>query len=480
MVFSSTVFLFLFLPLVLALYHGVRPELRNATLLLASLVFYAWGEARFLPLLLASIGGNYLLGLLVQGLRERRPLAAKLAVGLAVVLNLGVLVRYKYATFLTDIANSVLRVSHASSHPLLLEAVALPLGISFFTFHSLSYVIDVYRGKSSAQRNLPLLGVYILLFPQLVAGPIVRYHEIAHQLTTRETRISDFAAGVERFVLGLGKKVLIANTLAEVADGIFQLPPAELTAGLSWLGACAYTLQIYYDFSGYSDMAIGLARLFGFQFPENFNYPYAARSMTEFWQRWHMSLSRFFRDYLYIPLGGNRVGPARLYFNLALVFLLCGLWHGAGWTFIIWGALHGAFLVIERIGLGKWLNRAWSPLGHLYCLLLVVVTWVFFRAADLPSALSFLKAMLGRGPGQGLAYRPALFLENRRLIAFAIGVVACAPVLPWLACVWARQPYRRLRLPLEAARIAAVLAVLLASALRLSSGTYNPFIYFRF
>jgi alginate O-acetyltransferase complex protein AlgI len=480
MVFSSTVFVFLFLPLVLALYHGVRPELRNATLLIASLVFYAWGEARFLPLLLASIGCNYVLGLLVERFRGRRPVAAKVAVGLAVVLNLGVLVRFKYATFLADVASSLLRASHASSHPLVVETVALPLGISFFTFHSLSYVIDVYRGKSSAQRNLPLLGVYILLFPQLVAGPIVRYHEIAQQLTARQTRVSDFAAGVERFVLGLGKKVLIANTVAEVADGIFQLPPGQLTAGLAWLGACAYTLQIYYDFSGYSDMAIGLGRLFGFQLPENFNYPYVARSMTEFWQRWHMSLSRFFRDYLYIPLGGNRRGPARMYFNLALVFLLCGLWHGAGWTFIVWGALHGFFLVVERVGLGKLLNRAWSPLRHVYCLLLVIVTWVFFRAKDLSDALSFLRAMLGHGPGDGMAYRPALFLENRRLIAFAIGVVACAPVLPWLAGVWARQPKVRLRLPGEAARVAAVLALLLASALRLSSGTYNPFIYFRF
>jgi alginate O-acetyltransferase complex protein AlgI len=320
--------------------------------------------------------------------------------------------------------------------------------------------------------------LYVLLFPQLVAGPIVRYHEVADQLAERRVRWDDFSYGVSRFVLGLGKKVLLANTLAEVADAVFRLPPGDLDLKVSWLGASAYALQIYFDFSGYSDMAIGLARMFGFRFPENFAYPYVAQSMTEFWRRWHMSLSRFFRDYLYIPLGGNRVGPTRLHFNLFTVFLLCGLWHGASWNFVLWGALHGAFLVLERGGAGRLLQLAPSPVRHVYCLLVVLLTWVFFRAATLPEAIGFLRAMIGRGHGGGVV-RASDFLDHQRTLAFAVALVAMTPVLPRLQS-WLRNAPLPLHATASLARVGIPVVVFVVCVMRLSSGTYNPFIYFRF
>ncbi len=314
----------------------VRPGLRNGVLLLASLIYYAWGEATFVRLVLYSIVSNYLFGLAIQWLRS--PLARRAVLALAVVLNMGLLLWFKYANFAVGSTNDLLVLLHSKHAPLVLTPVVLPLGISFFTFHALSYVIDIYRRHALAQKSLPLLCLYILFFPQLIAGPIVRYHEIADQLSERKVGVAELASGIERFVVGLAKKMLIANTAAEVADAVFAVPAADLTTPLAWLGVCAYALQVYFDFSGYSDMAIGLARLFGFEFPENFNYPYVARSMTEFWRRWHLSLSRWFRDYLYVPLGGNRRGPWRTYLNLATVFLLCGLWHGASWNFVIWGS----------------------------------------------------------------------------------------------------------------------------------------------
>lgn len=477
MVFSSTIFLFLFLPVVLGLYFLLRPSLRNGWLLLASLVYYAWGESPFLKLVLLSILANYLFGLALQELS--RPAPRKLVLGLAIALNLGLLLWYKYATFVVGSYNDFLRLAHSSHAPLSLKPIALPLGISFFTFHALSYVVDIYRRHAVAQKSLPLLCLYILFFPQLIAGPIVRYHEISFQLSQRRVDLAGFAEGVERFIIGLAKKMLIANVAGEVADGVFGLAPADLTAHLAWLGAFVYALQVYFDFSGYSDMAIGLARMFGFRFPENFDYPYIARSMTEFWRRWHLSLSRFFRDYLYVPLGGNRRGSVRTYLNLASVFLLCGLWHGASWNFVIWGALHGTFLILERLGLLHVLERTWSPLRHAYCLLVVLATWVFFRAPNLSVASSFLHAMVGLGKGSGQVYRAVNYLDQERLLALGAGVLAATPLAARLG--------RRLRRGnllqvacLDFGKLAALLALAAASAMRLSSGTYNPFIYFRF
>src|SRR5215467_3315156 len=310
-----------------------------------SLVFYGWGEPRFVLVMLVSIAANFGFGLWLDR-RRGRP-GAKALLGVAVALNLGLLVTYKYAAFLAGNANAALTLIGAS--PMTVPAFALPLGISFYTFHALSYLVDVSRRAADGQRDPAAMGLYIVFFPQLIAGPIIRYKDIADQLVHRAVTREAFALGIQRFVIGLAKKMLIANTLGGPADAIFALPTAELTVGLAWLGIVCYTLQIYFDFSGYSDMAIGLALLFGFRFPENFNYPYVARSLSEFWRRWHISLSTWFKDYVYVPLGGNRVSRPRWMFNILLTFTISGLWHGAAWTYVIWGALNGVYLVAATL-----------------------------------------------------------------------------------------------------------------------------------
>jgi alginate O-acetyltransferase complex protein AlgI len=486
MVFSSPVFLFLFLPFILGAYFVVPRRLRNTLLLVASLFFYVWGEKLYVLVLLSSIVLNYGLGLWID--RVRGPRAAGLAIALAVFVNLGLLGTFKYANFLSDNLNLLLFRLHL---PLLqLPPVHLPLGISFFTFHALSYVIDVYRREVPALKNPVNFALYISFFPQSIAGPIVRYNDVAKQLIYRVVTLEGFAEGVRRFIMGLAKKMIVANTLAVPADAIFGLPTRELNLGLSWLGVVCYTLQIYFDFSGYSDMAIGLAKMFGFQFRENFNYPYIAASVTEFWRRWHISLSTWYRDYLYIPLGGNRYGTGRTYFNLVTVFFLCGLWHGASWTFIFWGLFHGSFLVIERMGLGAVLERAWAPVRHLYALLVVMVGWVFFKAATLKQALAFLGAMIGLGRGLGIKYSPSLYLNVQVIGVLVAGVVASLPLLPLLtslrdrltAADGGRRSWRALLLePVFAfTPVAALGFLLLVSAMLMAANTYNPFIYFRF
>ena len=353
MLFTSPVFLFLFLPLVLGLYVFLPSKWRNAWLLIASLFFYAWGETFYTLIMLASITANYVFGLLIEWQRDTAAMRP-LMVG-AVVVNLLLLIGFKYANFLLRSLNVLL--GHLGIAPLYLAPVHLPIGISFFTFHALSYVIDVYRADARGQKNFVRVALYVTLFPQLIAGPILRFHQVADQFVRRQVSLPLFAAGVRRFLVGFGKKVLIANTLAVPADAIFGADSATLSSGAAWLGIVCYTLQIYFDFSGYSDMAIGLGKMFGFRFPENFNYPYVSRSIKEFWRRWHISLSTWFRDYLYIPLGGNRVSSWRNHLNLVIVFFLCGLWHGASWTFVIWGLYHGVFLVIERPVVSRWFDR---------------------------------------------------------------------------------------------------------------------------
>jgi alginate O-acetyltransferase complex protein AlgI len=482
MVFSVPVFLFLYLPGIVVAYFLTPRALRNTLLLLASLFFYLWGERDWVLVLQGSIAANYALGCWLDGVRGRR--AARRVLALAVAVNLGLLATFKYANFLVDNLNALLVPLHV--HPLRLAPVHLPLGISFFTFHALSYVIDVYRQEVPALKNPVNFALYIAFFPQSIAGPIVRYHDVAKQLVHRLVTLEGFALGVRRFILGLAKKMLIANTLAVPADAIFALPRSELTGGLAWLGAVCYALQIYFDFSGYSDMAIGLARLFGFEFRENFNYPYAAASVTDFWRRWHISLSSWYRDYLYVPLGGNRHGAGRTYFNLVTVFFLCGLWHGASWTFIVWGLYHGAFLVLERVGLGRLLEAAWAPLRHGYALLVVLVGWVLFRAATFAQATAFLKAMAGFGRGAGVWYSPALYLNAGVLGALVLGALAAQPLLPRLVQLRDRltAPGGRLAYALEPVLaftpVAVLLALLLVSAMLMAGGTYNPFIYFRF
>ncbi len=405
MVFASPLFLFAFLPLVLAAYFAAPARLRNGVLLAASILFYVWGEGALIALVAGSVLVNWRLGIAIaaaEGAPRRRRLAA------AVATNLALLGVFKYAGFVTTNADLLLR--SFTEHGITAAAIPLPLGISFFTFHAISYVVDVHKRRALPERRLPDFALYILLFPQLIAGPIIRWRDIAQQIPRREERLADFAYGVRRFVIGLGKKVLVANTLGATADQVFALPVAELTTPVAWLGLACYTLQIYFDFSGYSDMAIGLMRLFGFRVLENFNYPYVARSIREFWRRWHISLSNWFRDYVYLPLGGNRRGRARGYANLVIVFLLCGLWHGASWNFVLWGAWHGVFLVVERAGLGPVLDRR-PRIGHVYALLVVMAGWVLFRSDSLAHAAGFYGALLGEDAGNPLRVPLLQFLD---------------------------------------------------------------------
>jgi alginate O-acetyltransferase complex protein AlgI len=481
MVFSSTIFLFLFLPVVLGLYFLTPGRFKNHVLLVCSLFFYAWGEKAFVLVMLATIVANYAYGLLIDRFKGAR--RAGIILGIAIATNLGFLIAFKYANFLTDNLNHVLTFAGAGT--VHLDPVHLPIGISFFTFQAMSYVIDVSRGDVPVQRNLLRMALYKSLFPQLIAGPIVRYREIAGEIAARVVHLSDFADGVRRFIIGLGKKMLIANTLAGPADTIFALPAGQLTTGLAWLGVVCYTLQLYFDFSGYSDMAIGLGRMFGFHFSENFNYPYTSRSITEFWRRWHISLSTWFRDYLYIPLGGNRGSAARTYFNLAVVFFLCGLWHGASWNFIVWGLFHGMLLIVERLGLSGLLARAWAPLRHLYLVLLIMIGWVFFRAPTLSESVGCIAAMFGQAQGEGIEQHAGMYLNAEIRLTLLIGVLAAAPILPAVRAAVAAITERLysgapLRHSVAVAELAFYGSIFWLSTLSLASGTHNPFIYFRF
>jgi alginate O-acetyltransferase complex protein AlgI len=477
-VFASPLFLFAFLPLALALYYVTPNRARNFSLLCLSLIFYAWGERDWVAVMLASVAFNWLGAMLVDHLCNE-PARQKLVLAALVGLNLAALACFKYADFAIENLNHVLGSFGAPE--LKPPHLHLPLGISFFTFHAISYVVDVYRGQSRALKNPLDTALYIALFPQLIAGPIIRYHYIEEQLKKRSPSLSDMEQGVRRFVLGLAKKVLIANVVARAADDIFALSPEHLSFGVAWLGVAAYALQIYFDFSGYSDMAIGLGSMFGFRFPENFNHPYVSRSITEFWRRWHISLSSWFRDYVYIPLGGNRKSSARTYVNLVTVFLLCGLWHGASWTFVLWGALHGAFLVLERSGFGKRLGALPGPLQHAYALVVVCVGWVLFRAADLGQAGVFLKAMLGGAGFSRSGYPVALFATPAVLLSGLLGIVFSAPISSWVARRFDTTAPEQLPATLTRALSVALTVVLLTlSAASLATHTYNPFIYFRF
>jgi alginate O-acetyltransferase complex protein AlgI len=484
--FTEPTFLFLFLPLLLALYYAGLPsvvlakqgrEWRNRLLLAASVLFYARGAGAFTALVLTSIAFNYVAALAVN--RWRDTPAGRWVLGGAVAVNLMVLLVFKYADFTIENVNVALAAFGA--RPFALPHLLLPIGISFFTFHAISYVVDVHRQDASAQKRPVEAALYLLVFPQLIAGPIVRYRQIATQLTERVTTTPDFAYGVQRFIVGLGKKMLIANTLAGPADRIFGMPAGEITTAHAWLAVVCYTLQIYFDFSGYSDMAIGLGRMFGFRFPENFNYPYIASSVQDFWRRWHMSLSAWFRDYVYIPLGGNRTSSGRMYFNLVLVFFLCGLWHGASWTFVVWGLFHGLFLVIERVGLAARLQRWPRALRHAYLLLVVMIGWVFFRADTFSSALLMLGAMAGVGGHLSTPYSPAWYLTPQVLVTLLAGALGSTPAVASLTRWRDRTADTALVRPAwDFATVAALLVVFVGAIAQSAAGTYNPFIYFRF
>ncbi len=485
MIFSSTVFLFGFLPLVLSAYFllaraGFGVPARNALLLAASLFFYAWGETGYVAVLLASVAVNYGFGRGIDGAKTAA--GRRRALTLGVATNLLLLGAFKYANFAVDNLNFALTAMGVPAVEL--APVHLPIGISFFTFQAITYVVDVYRRDAPVDRNPLRVALYISLFPQLIAGPIVRYRQLAAQLRERSANADQVASGVRRFVVGLAKKVLIANSLAVPVDRIFALPASELSAAVAWLGAVAYGLQIYFDFSGYTDMAIGLGRVFGFDFPENFRHPYTSRSVREFWRRWHITLSTWFRDYLFIPLGGSRRGALRTYSNLLLVFVLCGLWHGASWTFLVWGLLHGGLMVIERLGLGAQLERAPVPVARAYTLLAVFLAWVVFRADDLPQALSYWQALFVPGGDPQSLHPLSLFLDPKTVGVLVVAILGSVPWMPVIRASLGREHHDRgessLSPALAAARFVAVQALLVACAMALAAGTHNPFIYFRF
>ena len=476
MVFASPLFLFLFLPATLLAYFALPRSWRNGVLLVASVFFYAWGEAKYLPLVLGSVAFNWWMGLQIAQARDAE--ARKRRLALAIAGNLGALVIFKYANFAVANVNAIAPIFALG--PIALDAIPLPLGISFFTFHAISYVVDVYKGNAKAQARIPTFALYILLFPQLIAGPIIRFRDIAAQLDRHPSRLADFAYGARRFTLGLGKKVLIANTVGATADRIFALPGTDLTTPIAWLGIVCYTLQIYFDFSGYSDMAIGLMRMFGFRILENFNYPYISRSVREFWRRWHISLSNWFRDYLYVPLGGNRRGARRGYVNLVMVFLLCGLWHGASWPFVLWGAWHGAFLVLERTRAGRALEQhRW--LGHVYAMTIVIGGWVLFRCDTLAHARDYYIALFGMTNADSHRQPFAQYFDLLLATTLIIGVVFATPLARTIGDWRDRTSDAPLRGGIVmAADLLWLALVLAASAATLAAGTYNPFIYFRF
>lgn len=485
MVFSSITFLFYFLPLFLLCYWLL--PWRNAVLMLASLFFYTWGEAKNLPLLLVCIFANYVFGLWIGRTQER---GGRVAVpfSLGIGFNLAALGYYKYAHFALASALGLWTAltGQVVSVPDAVTQTSLPLGISFFSFHAISYLVDVQRRKTPAEKSWTALFTYIVMFPQLVAGPIVRFSSVAKQLHRRRFSWGRNQVGMRFFVLGLAQKVLLANTLALCADKVFALPEHALTTAIAWLGIVTYSLQIYFDFAGYSLMAIGLGLMCGFAFPRNFNLPYMAQSLTEFWRRWHMSLSRWFRDYVYIPLGGNRGSTWRTGLNLFAVFFLCGLWHGANWTFVAWGMMHGAFLVLERVGLSRVLQRCPVLLRHAYTLMVVMLAWVLFRSESISQASHFAQTLFGKHGTSASTptevifdFQPlASFLTPSLLLGLASAVLFATPAL---RNVWQSVSERFLSQRVQrGVEGAALLSLLLLSAMSLASGVYNPFIYFRF
>ncbi len=458
-------FVFLFLPIVCALYALARKEIRNYILLIASILFYAWGEPRYVAVMLLTILINYLGGLFVAQSKHKRTI-----LWLTILGNLSFLVYFKYFNFLAENLNALI-----GGHIDFIKVV-MPIGISFYTFQALSYVIDVYRGETKVQRNVFKLALFITLFPQLVAGPIVKYHDVADQIDNRTTDFDKVAYGVKRFIVGLAKKILIANTLGAVADKVFTQPVAQLDCITTWLGAVCYTLQIYYDFSGYSDMAIGLGSIFGFRFLENFNYPYISKSITEFWRRWHISLSTWFKEYLYIPLGGNRVSKGRNYLNLFVVFLATGIWHGAAWNFVVWGLWHGFFIILEKMtGLHRECKNIFFNIArHCYLLLVVMVGWVMFRADTLTYAWHYLLTMSGMETATEPPYKLLYYADRLEVITLVVGIIGAAPVFSRMI---ETQDRSHIRIALVNTWL---LVLFVLSASFMEASTYNPFIYFRF
>lgn len=464
MLFSSPTFLFVFLPLVLLVYFLAGRNARNLILLLASILFYFWGGKDFIVVLGTLIIVNYLMSF---GATSKKKLAV------IVLVNLGVLIYYKYRFFLFG----GLIKPEINFVP--------PLAISFFTFHAISYQMDIFRRQSQPEKNPLKLALYFLMFPHLLAGPILRFHQVKQQLDQRSVELESFVGGAKRFVFGLAKKLIIADRLALSANEIFAISPNNIDTPTAWLGIICFGLQIYFDFSAYSDMAIGLAQMLGFKFPENFNYPYISQSIREFWQRWHMTLSSWFRDYLYIPLGGNRKGDYRTYLNLVIVFGLCGLWHGANFNFIIWGLIHGMFLCLERFGDGVLINWMTAPFRYLYVFLVITLSWVFFRIDNLANAVVFVKTLFGFF-GPEVKFRPVeYFLNNDLILVLAAAIILAFPVYPLLRRmsekVIAKVRQKNIfRITFGGIDLLYIIFLLFLSYLMVAAKTYQSFIYFKF
>jgi alginate O-acetyltransferase complex protein AlgI len=474
MVFSNLVFLFAFLPTVMFFYFIVKKELKNVVLILSSLFFYAWGEPKYIVLMLFSIVINYAYGIWIENSHsnEKRKLWILTS---AIIVNIGLLGYFKYANFFVGIIDSALHLHIKMQH------IPLPIGISFYTFHSLSYLIDVYRKKEEAQKSVFNLALYISLFPQLVAGPIIRYNNVSDQLAKREVSIDQIAEGIQRFILGLTKKVFLANTFGSIADQIFASNTNNLSIAVSWIGIIAYTLQIYFDFSGYSDMAIGLGKMFGFNFAENFNYPYVSKSISEFWRRWHISLGTWFKDYLYIPLGGNRGSGFKTVRNLLIVWTVTGFWHGASWTFMAWGFYYGVLIVLERLWLGAILEKLWKPIQHLYVIVLVMIGWVFFRADSFGYSFQYIKTMFGLNQ-KVIVDSQFHILWNDNWYMFVLGFIFSTPIFIHL------NHYIKNKIKdiyvingfFQATKYFVCMVLMVVCMILLVNSTYNPFIYFRF
>ena len=467
MVFSTPFFLFFYLPIVLAAYYVTPLKFRNAVLLLLNLIFYGWGEPVYICIMFASIASDYTHGMIVTRCKvKQNDKGAKLAVASSVVFNLALLFFFKYWDFIAGSLSAV------GLHFMPQLGLSLPIGISFYTFQTMSYTIDVYRGDARCQRNIVTFGTFVTLFPQLIAGPILKYKDLDDQLRGRTHSPEQFAAGVQTFVVGLAKKVLIANNLGQLWDLYLATPQSQLTTLGAWLGILAFSFQLYFDFSGYSDMAVGLGRMLGFEFMGNFNYPYIAKSITDFWRRWHISLSSWFREYVYFPLGGSRVSKPRLVFNLLVVWACTGIWHGANWNFLLWGLYYFAFLTLEKLVWGKRLEQLPSPLQHGYTLLIVVVGWALFAVEDMALLPGYLGAMFGFAKG-GLAGPTDLYhLCSYLPMLLAAGVAST----PAAATLWRNgsERVKKVLLPIG------LVAGLVLSTAYLVDATYNPFLYFRF
>lgn len=473
MLFSSIVFLFTFLPVTLLVYYLVPGRLKNIVLLLASLVFYAWGEPVYVILMVLSILFNYVSGIDIERNLEN-PFKAKQSLVIAVAVNLLILGFFKYYGFLIESLNAVLPVE------LPYKELALPIGISFYTFQTLSYIIDVYRGKVQVQKNLISFGVYVTMFPQLIAGPIVKYSDVEMQLRDRNITMEKFGDGAIYFVRGLAKKVLIANMTGLVFTKVSAITFSEMSVLTAWIGCIAYTFQIYFDFSGYSDMAVGLGKMLGFEFMKNFDYPYLSKSITEFWRRWHISLGTWFRDYVYIPMGGNQVGKARWFFNIFTVWMLTGFWHGAAWNFVLWGLFFALLLVCEKLWLLPHLARH-KFISHVYVLFFVAISFVLFHAENLPQACSHIGGMFGIG-GIPLASPEAIYYLKSFGFLLLIAVIGATPVCKYLWTVLEMRLAKNkgFAIVLAIAEPCGLLLLLLVMTAFLVDGSFNPFLYFRF